>query len=204
MCGASHTCGREARVSDPLCWGQACPPGMTRGSPDMVAWPYQSSYPYFAKWGHRDIERPLDWSKVTQLANFRSGLKLEVSDSEPLLWGFDLTSVILECQVWAPRLPEPLCDLGQHAAPLWASDSLSEELHCVASTGWSLRPSQPPGARSPAPLLRRMQVLFSPCLPRPAVNRVIMSSIRAFCGFLKIVCQAPTDARKWQVALRGH
>ena len=47
-------------------------------------------------------------------------------------------------------------------------------------------PSGPPSFPS-----RRGQAPCSPCLPRPAVNQVIMSSISAGGGFLKIPCQAP-------------
>ena len=100
----------------------------------------------------------------------------------PGTFDFDLTSVISECQVWARPLPEPLCDFGQRAVSVWASDSL-----------WS-GTRMPPGP--PSSPSRRGQAPFSPRLPRPAANQVIMSSVSAGRGFLKIACQAPRDARK--------
>ena len=64
---------KKRRSATPVRWARPAP-GTTRGSSDTGTRPYQSDYPYypyFAKRGPRDIQRPLGWSKATQPVSFR-------------------------------------------------------------------------------------------------------------------------------------
>lgn len=70
VCCVCHMCGHEGHFSQPLCRGQACPLGPHVGPSGTVTWPYRHHYPHFAG-GQTENEMPLDWSEVTQLANFR-------------------------------------------------------------------------------------------------------------------------------------